>query len=246
MNVNYLVSWGWCRSKENFVLKWMSIFQAAVVISSVSFVSYGSLRKCFLYEQLASMAAGGRVKEKVIPLHKDFLLDLKVSLDKYCVCLYCYLMLFERGYNPSFWRFSALYNLTIAILLKSLFCVVTKGIGISFFPPLVHISLWGSSTFSTVSVRGGISQVLALPRCRERRRTLESAGLWEGTGPRPLPQPPSCARSWIMHLPLGLLCCCVLTSGLKCVFVLSGELNLLLSVSALLGMEVWQVKIYKI
>lgn len=119
----------------------MSIFQAAVVLSSVSFVSYGSLRKCFLCEQLASMAAGGRVKEKVIPLHKISYWTSKYSWTN---TMYAYITTWcsLRGdiIHP-FWHFSALYNLTIAILLKSLFCVVTKGIGISFFPPVVHISL---------------------------------------------------------------------------------------------------------
>lgn len=50
---------------------------------------YAHLGKCFLREHLATMAASGRVEEELTPLHKDFLLHLKVSLGKYCVYLHC-------------------------------------------------------------------------------------------------------------------------------------------------------------
>jgi len=54
-------------------------------------VSCARLAKYVQCEHLATVAASGRVKEEVTPLHKDFLPDLNVSLDKYCMYLHCYL-----------------------------------------------------------------------------------------------------------------------------------------------------------
>lgn len=117
MNVNCLVSRGWCRSRENFVLKCMPVFQAAVSDKFSEFWVLWELREMCLVNNL-------QVWLLVEELKRRWFLCIKISYERNLCKISCTNNVYDyittwcpfKGYSPSFLAFFYTFQLACCSL----------------------------------------------------------------------------------------------------------------------------------